>query len=651
MKLYVTASILALSIGTSASAQDAFQLGQITLFTNQTAISTARTGASVDVVESSDLNKAADIRLVDYLASLPGVSATTAGGVGGTGTLRVRGLGGQYLAVRIDGLDVTDASQTQTLFDWGTLTLSNVSRIELLKGSQSAAYGANAVGGVINITTLGASKEGTSGAASLEFGSFGTVQTALSLGLKADRLELALGINGLRTDGFSSLAVGTEADGAQSGQLTFAASYQVADDLKIGLSTSIKSSDSEYDPQFYADPTLSFSIPRGDGATFDERAVAKERGVRIFAELQTGAVRHEFSVSRFFSQRDFLGTETRLIEDYPPPNFTAVVVGNYTAGDGNFESQRDAVDYSGEWAVSESTQINFGAQWKREGFGATESVITTVPPAFTILNTSQDVTLGAVFGEVLYAPNEDVDLAFALRRDDHSVFGGKTTGRFGLAWRLREDIILRSSFSTGFRAPSLYELYSQTYGNPALQPENSRSFELGLEKRYGESGFVKATIFATEVSNRIDYDFNTNTYQQALGKTNLKGLELSGRAALSETVSFFGNYTLTDAISANGTALVRVPRHDLQLGVSADFSTHLSGQVSLNYVKDRFDGWQGAPVAVPDYTVVNLGMAYDLSDSVEAYFRVENLFNEQYQSVQNYNSSGRAAYFGVRASF
>ena len=164
MKLNVTASILALSIGTSASAQDAFQLGQITLFTNQTAISTARTGASVDVVESSDLNKAADIRLVDYLASLPGVSATTAGGVGGTGTLRVRGLGGQYLAVRIDGLDVTDASQTQTLFDWGTLTLSNVSRIELLKGSQSAAYGANAVGGVINITTLGASKEGTSGA-------------------------------------------------------------------------------------------------------------------------------------------------------------------------------------------------------------------------------------------------------------------------------------------------------------------------------------------------------------------------------------------------------------------------------------------------------------------------------------------------------
>ena len=108
---------------------------------------------------------------------------------------------------------------------------------------------------------------------------------------------------------------------------------------------------------------------------------------------------------------------------------------------------------------------------------------------------------------------------------------------------------------------------------------------------------------------------------------------------------------LTDAISANGTALVRVPRHDLQLGVSADFSTRLSGQVSLNYVKDRFDGWQGAPVAVPDYTVVNLGMAYDLSDSVEAYFRVENLFNEQYQSVQNYNSSGRAAYFGVRASF
>ncbi len=647
-------SLLALCIAmpalmTPARAQQAFDLGPITLFTNQTATAVARSGATVEVVEAPAIRAATDTRLVDFLSDLPGVSATTNGGLGGTGSLRVRGLGGQYLAVRIDGIDVTDASQTQTLFDFGSLTLGNVARIELLKGSQSASYGANAVGGVINITTLGTQPEGTSGQAMLEIGSNRTAQTALSLGLKADRLEMNLGLSGYRTDGISALAAGTEADGATSARLTFAAAYQATDTLRLGIAAFAENSSADYDPQFYADPTLTFSIPRGDGFTFDEAADLQQRGARVFAELDTGAITQKLSLSRFTSRRDFVGSETRLIEDFSV--FPSVVTGSYVGGDGNFNSDRDAVDYTAEWAVSDRTQVNFGLQWKREGFTATEQVITAVPPSVAYLNTAADVTQRAAFAEVLYAPSDTVDVALALRQDDHSVFGAATTGRLALAWRIQPDLILRASAATGYRAPSLYELNSQSFGNLALNPEESRSFEIGLEQKFGDQGFVKATLFDTEVTNRIDYDFLTNRYQQAVGETRIRGLELSGRVAVTEKLALLGSYTLTDAVDPVGAPVVRVPRHDLHLGLEAALTPRLSGRLTVNRVAGRFESAFPSPAPVADYTTVNLGLRYAISDQTEAYLRVENLFDADYQSVQNYNTLGRAAYFGVRTSF
>lgn len=268
-----------------------------------------------------------------------------------------------------------------------------------------------------------------------------------------------------------------------------------------------------------------------------------------------------------------------------------------------------------------------------------------------ILNTAARVTQRAVFAEALYAPSGSVDVALALRQDDHSVFGGATTGRLGLAWRIQPDLILRANLATGYRAPSLYELYSQTYGNTALQPEESQSFEIGLERRFGADGFLRATAFTTDVTNRIDYDFVTNSYVQAPGETRIKGLELSGRTALTPGLALLGSYTLTDATGPNGQPLVRVPRHDIQLGLEADLTARLSGRLAVNHVADRVESGFPAPVAVPDYTTVAVGLTYRLSDTADVYLRVENLFDTAYQTVQNYNAPGRAAYFGVRAAF
>ena len=614
MKYLVSASILALSVATQASAQEPFQLGTITLFTNQTATTTARSGATVEVVEAKEVQKASDTRLVDYLSSLPGVSASTNGGLGGTGTLRVRGLGGEYLAVRIDGIDVTDPSRPQNLFDWNGLTLGGVSRIELLKGSQSAGYGAGAVAGVINITTLRAEEEGTSGQASLEVGSFGTVQAGVSIANKSDRAEISLGLNRVTTDGFSASSLGVEADGYEATQLTFGASYQITDAVKVGLSLYAVDSYGEFD-EF-----------GGDGAApFDEYNESTTRAGRVYAEFQTGAVKNELSFSALNGDR------TSNSDGVASP----------------FSGTRRSVEYKGSVEQSEALTLSWGASFVKEGFDAVEEDWSVFPPL--ILTPSGSVETKAVFAEALYAPAEDLDLSLTVRHDDHSSFGSKTTGRAALAWRIQPDLILRASAATGFLPPSLYELHSQVYGNPALQPEESKSFEIGLEKRYGDDAFAKVTFFSTEVTNRIDYDFLTNSYQQVTGDTKIQGMELSGRTPLSERIALFGSYTLTRAEGPNGGKVVRVPQHDFVLGVDAALTDRLSGTLTVNRIAERYDGF--VATRAPDYTLVNLSVNYAISAKAEAYLRIENLLDEQYQSVSNYNSSGRAAYFGVRTSF
>ena len=185
----------------------------------------SRTGASVSLLSEEDL-QASDIALADNLARLPGLSYSRSGGLGATSKLRIRGLGGEHIAVRIDGLDVADPSATQTAFDFGGLATGGLSRVEVLRGSQSALYGSEAVAGVVDIRSFRPTDQGVSGVASIETGSNSTWSGNLSSGLLTDRAELAFTVTRTITDGISSAASGTERDSFAS---TFATLYGAFD--------------------------------------------------------------------------------------------------------------------------------------------------------------------------------------------------------------------------------------------------------------------------------------------------------------------------------------------------------------------------------------------------------------------------------------
>ena len=158
---------------------------------------------------------------------------------------------------------------------------------------------------------------------------------------------------------------------------------------------------------------------------------------------------------------------------------------NGTASD--FKGERQRIDYRGSYDSGGFWTLNFGADYTEEEDD----------------NLKIDIT--GVQAELLIAPTDALDLAFSLRNDDHSEFSSEWSSRAALAWRIREDVILRASASDGFRAPTLFQL-DPFFGNPAFQPETSTSYDLGIEKRFGADGFVRATLFQTEIDDQIFFD-------------------------------------------------------------------------------------------------------------------------------------------------
>lgn len=577
-------------------AQEAFDLDEIVVSPSLAPVDPARTGATVEVVEGDDLQNA-DTSLIQTLSREPGVSFSANGGVGSNTTLRIRGLDTSYIGVRVNGIDVTDPSSTQTGFNFGGLTAAGLGRVEILKGSQSAIYGSEAIAGVVDITTARPRGLGFSADLNLEAGSFGTRSGSLWMGHATERGEVALSYSRLITDGISALASDTEEDGFEQEMLTLSTRYDLTETVTVGASALWRDGMVEIDRPFVGNAGENFFT---------------QRGARVFAEFETGGIDHRLSYSVFDSERR------------DPGGFTPY-----------FNGDREELQYIGSAEIGATSTLGFGLDETRE--------------TFDIPGASGEVTTRSVFAELQLRPADDLDLSLALRHDDHSRFGGSTTGRIAAAWRAQPDLTLRAVLGSGFRAPSLYELFGP-YGSTTLQPEQSRSFELGAEKTF-EAGFVRATAFYTEIDDLIGYDFILSAYNQLPGTTVTRGLELAGRYALSDRVALFANYTLTDA-KTEGTRLVRVPRHDLVLGLDADLGNGFNGTFEVQRVAD-VEASAFAPVdnKVGDYTLVNLGVSYDITDRAQAYLRVENLLDEDYETAGGYNTPGRAAYFGLRASF
>ena len=595
MNKLLAVTVLLLGSASTSLAQETYDLGEIYVSAGLQEINVNKTGSSVLVLQSDEL-KANLFDAFNLFDSQSGIAMSSSGGVGSQTGIRLRGLSQSYIAVRVDGVDMSDPTGTQNSYDFGGIMPSGFDQIEILKGSHSAIYGSEAIGGVINFKTNTSKTVGKKTETNLTLGSNNTLAANFKYTQIQERASYALSINNVSTDGYSAKSDNNEADPYSKTEIRFVLDQNITDQVILGATA------------LYSDEEIDY-----DGFTRETDHIDRSRSAgSMYASFDSGYIINK--ITRSFSKTD----------RYDLNGWNKSFIGN-----------RDVWNYTGQ-TILNGANITFGYEESTE--------------KADIDGQTKNYKEKALVSEILYTVGKSSDISLAARQTSSENYGDDTTFRVAAINRHEGELTSRLVLSSGFRAPSLYELFDSYYGNSTFTPETSLNAEIGLEKKLNESNNVSATIFNNTIDNLIEFNNDTFIYEQNNGSTATSGLELSSKISINNTLTFNANYTYTTSETGDVKA-VRVPKHDLVLAIESQFSEKFSSLLSLRVARDVEDTVWPANVQMPNYEVLDISFTYDINDKSSAYLQVQNVGDENYETIKGYNTGGRQFFAGIRASF
>lgn len=598
---------------------------------NRSAQPIERVGASVAVLTQAAIEARQTTAVAELLAQTPGVSYSRNGGVGAANSLYIRGAEGHHTVVLIDGVKLNDPSSTQGGFNFGNLLVGDAARIEVLRGAQSTLWGSQAIGGVVNIVTTEPT-EAFQGGLDAEAGARGTTYFRGGVSGANERLSWRLAASRYATDGFSAYATGTEDDGYDNTGLSGRLNLKITEAVSLDLRSVWSSGRADFDAW------------NGDSRDYGKtQELVAYAGLNI--DLLDGRFRNRIGYAHTDTDRRNFNPDSKI----QPLTFDS-------------EGQNRRWEYQGAFAVTETLNTTFGVEHEKSEMKA-RSLGDWNPNADYGRGEAE---LNSVYGQVQWTVLDGLTLTGGLRYDDHAQYGDNLLGQVAAAWALNDGAtVLRASWGQGFRAPGLYELYSE-YGSLDLQPEEAESWEIGVEQRLFDRAVVSATYFQRDSDNEINYanclpgDAHPicsqpyGGYYQNIQKAETKGVELIGRLDVTERLHLNANYTWTDAKNAvgdhEGKRLRLRPEHMGNLAADYDWAFGLKTGLSVRYVGETFNDLANA-VKVDAFTLVDLRASYPIDDNLEVYGRIENAFDEDYQTVLGYGTAGRGVFGGVRVRF
>lgn len=581
---------------------------------NRTPTDYAKVGSSVSVITEKDIDAQSKAYLQDYLMQVPGISITTAGGFGKTSTSLLRGFNQNYVKVLIDGMDMSDPSGTQTATAFEHLLVGDVAQVEVLKGSQSTLYGGDALAGVISVDSKYATRRGFFQSGGAEYGTYNTSRGAYTAGYGgADGSNVAFTVQGVNTSGFSAGEFGTEDDGYRNGTLSGRGELKMSDAVTLFFAGRAVDAHSEYD-EFDGQDNY-------DSSNYAQHAGRIGANVSLF----NGQFVNTFAIQGMEVQRDNFG------------NFPAWYDGERTKG-----------EYRGVLSFNKQLAVVAGADWERNGATSSGDPLR------------HQVEVVSPYAQLIVEPIEGLVLTGGARIDDHSTFGQHDTHRLTAAYFLQETATkLHASYGTGFRAPSLNELFGPFGGNADLQPETSTSWDAGIEQGFFNNRFgFGATYFSIDLTDRIQFVSSPGPcppcgfYQQVSGVTQSQGVELTAFARLTSKSVLNVGYTYNKSIDPDGTRSIRQPAHSLVVGVTAEPIDRVTVNVTGQYIADMLDTdfsvFPSVKSAVDDYFLLSAKVGYEFMPGTIAYVRGENLLDQDYVTTFNYNNPGLMVFGGVQ---
>jgi len=594
-------------------------------------ITASRSANAVTVIDRAQLRNRATVSLSNILRDVPGFSVSQVGVLGSQTQIRVRGAEANHLLVTIDGVEANDPSQGDE-FSWGTLTASDIERIEIIRGPQSSLRGSDAVAGVVNIITRSAEK--SSVGLFLESGSWATHHSGFNIGHKQGDFDIRFGLSHIESEGDNIARTGDENDGYRNTTYNIRSGLKLSDQMDI----SFAARESDGMNQFDADNDF-------DGLIEDQDRVS---------EFENSTMR----IQGDYSSKDGTWQHKILISQSKSDNatFADKAKGNVTA------STKDQFQYIGSFTWDQGAQ-NIAALIEREK----EDWMQRGEISWGVYDPNQDRERDTDSVAVEYRTdiNDHLTLAASARHDDNSEFDSAKTYRAEVIYQLTEAIRLRSAVGTAVKNPTFTErfgFYTNFIGNPNLIPEESTSWELGADRLImGGDLTLSLTIFDAELENEIDgfvYDPATFAYTSSNinGTSERRGAELSAVGNVSESMSLSAAYTYTDSTGDDAVREVRRPRHiaSLNLGWQAAHNLHLN--TNIQFTGEQTDVYfppfpePSQVVGLSNHTLLNINLNYSATEKLEMYLKLENALNDNYEEVFGYQTLGFGASLGLRYS-
>jgi len=560
-------------------------------------------GSSIFILDSEEIRLRGIRSAIDAISSSPGVIAKKNGSFGGVGSVRIRGASSSQTLVLIDGIPVNDASSPGGGYNFEYLDTSNIDRIEVLRGSQSTLWGSDAIGGVVNIYTKSADKNSINLLS--EFGSFGLRKINSELGIASNSSKFLFLVDDTSLDGISKADKNdgnVEKDGFETNSYSFKGDIDLNNIQIKGLLSYIKS-DVEYD---------SFGFVTGvqDG---DERSITEEfiGNLTIKFNLFDDKLVNTFSVNQSDISRDYFTND------------------NLTFG---ADGERKLYRYQGNTGFGEFNKIAFGLEKEESSVNADK------------------LSIDSYFFLYQFQPIKDLVISAGIRNDDNKGFNSKTTRKISAAYRVFDNLSIKTSWGEGFKVPTIFQTTFFCCGaesaNTNIRPEESTSYDLGFDFSLKDKFSFSLVYFKKDINDQINFSFGLGGYEN-IDFVESDGFEISVNSQISEEINLYLNYSYIDSIDGRGQRLINIPKDSGELALTYNSSFNLSGSLTIKYngseisTYGNLDSWSRA----------DINLFYKLNNFSEVYFRVENLLDKNYQQVFGYGTPDRSGLVGVKVNF
>ena len=600
-------------------------------------------GSSTTVYDENDIKNDNNFFLGDVL----GTNTTSynffqSGGHGTESAIQLRGLPKRYSTVYIDGVKMSDPSSVSNDYNFNHILTNQISRVEILKGNQSSVYGSGAVGGTVNVTTK-RGKPGFQKNISYDTGSHGTHNLALSLSGADENNDFYIGLERFQTDGISQMDDNDEKDRYRNNTIVANYGHKFSDQIKFESNLR------------FADTFLQYDTVNDD---YDD-------------DNKSDAIESSASVALVYKPIKNFTNRFTVASTYVDR-----IYNTYEEHQDHYTGDRKVLTYIGTYNFNLDNSVVFGSERefdsmymkriKDNWYGVNQGIVTT----------SNYIDFQSRVSKNLYA-------TLGTRFDEHTKAGNEDSHRTTLAYLFDDKTTkLKSSYGTGFRFPSLFELYYVSYANEksikAVKAETSRSFDIGVEKSFTNLGLnVDVSYFNIEYYDTLEGEWadgtasgSAYTTQNMPGTVKSEGLEITLKWKTNNFLNFDLNYTYTSTYDGAeqdnpdntyiNAQMVRVPRHFLNLGTKYIFpnkNLNLTLQTKLSS-KARDYGNANEPangsfadVKLNSYMVNDLSLNYDLFDTYKVFFDVKNIFDKKYETALQYSQMDRSFNFGIKRKY